>query len=168
MKCLKDFKAKNPAVNGAATVFTGRKSQKTVDAILNDAQLQSYNAQVQARQDSNKAKLMAEVGLTAADFCEFPIYYEIMQGAGLDYAISQNPGSQNCIPVNDKLYVPDPEGPKDNGVDVWKASMDAALAPLNIAANYVDVFTSYHELAGEAHCASNTMYTPYDMPWWQR
>ena len=44
----------------------------------------------------------------------------------------------------------------------------SALAPLKIAANYVDVFTSYHELAGEAHCGSNTMYTPYDMPWWQR
>ena len=36
------------------------------------------------------------------------------------------------------------------------------------AAVYVDVFTSYHELAGEAHCGSNTIYTPYDMPWWQR
>lgn len=171
MQALKALQAKGM---GSATAYTGKTDQngnsvqKTVDQILNDAALQQYNSQVQARLDSNKQKLITGCGLSAADFVEFPVYYEIMQGAGQDMGISQNPGSQNCIPVTDRLYVPDPTGPQDGGKDVWQAQIDAALQPLGITAVFVDVFDSYHELAGEAHCGSNVIYTPYTMPWWQR
>lgn len=159
------------AGQGAAIVFAGRSGsqpQTTVNAILADTQQRAFNTQVQARLDSNKAKLMTECGLTAADFVEFPVFFEILPGAGQDESVARNPGSVNGIPVNDKMYVPDPEGPDNAGKDVWQAQIEAALAPLGITPVYVDVFTSYHVNLGEAHCGSNTFYTPYSAPWWTR
>ncbi|MEZ0230049.1 MAG: protein-arginine deiminase family protein [Planctomycetota bacterium] len=156
---------------GSAVVFAGRTGTQpatTVDAILNNAQQMQFNQQVIARLDQNKQKLMTECGLTAADFIDFPIFFEILPGAGTDDGVARNPGSANGIPCTDRMYIPDPEGPDDNGKDVWQAQIDAALAPLGLQPVYVDVFESYHTQLGEAHCGSMTFYTPYTTPWWTR
>ncbi len=156
---------------GSAVVFAGRNQsqpQTTVSAILGDTAERQFNTQVQARLDQNKQKLMTECGLTAADFVEFPVFFEIVPGGGADEAAARNPGSVNGIPVNDRMYVPDPEGPDDAGKDVWQAQIEAALSPLGIQATFVDVFESYHTRLGEAHCGSMTFYTPYTTPWWTR
>jgi protein-arginine deiminase len=165
-KALKDMQAKGL---GSALVFKGRASQKTVNTILADTKLMTFNDQVQARLDSAKAQLIAATGMVASDFVEFPVYYEVSAYGGLSYAVSQNPGVQNCIPVNDTLYVPDPEGPKDStNTDVWRKQVTDAVSPLGLKVVFVDVFKSYHELMGEAHCGSNVLYKPYDAPWWTK
>jgi protein-arginine deiminase len=167
---IKALKALQSAGQGNLLVYKGRQEQKTVSQIVNDTALMSYNDQVQARMDSNKQILMQACGLTQADFVELPVYYEISSYQGIDYGVSQNPGVQNCVPVNDTLYMPDPEGPIDpaTGQDVWKTQINAALQPTGLKVTFVDVFTSYHELMGEAHCGSNVRYHPYDMPWWSK
>lgn len=154
---------------GSTPVFAGTPNQKTVDAVLNDAALMTFNDEVQARLDANKAALEKATGLTDADFVEVPVYYEMIASGGYNYAVSQDPGVQNCIPVNDTLYMPDPVGPVDaSGNDVWKQQILNAVSPLGLKVVFVDVFTSYHMLEGEAHCGSNVLYRPYDAPWWTK
>src|SRR5204863_527815 len=82
----------------------------TVNAILNDANLMALNNAVQARMDANKTILKDACGLSNADFIDVPVLYEDSPYGGIDYGVALNPGVQNCIPVNDLLYVPDPEG----------------------------------------------------------
>jgi protein-arginine deiminase len=156
------------AGQGSAVIFDGRPEQTTVDAVLGNATLMSFNDGVQARLDSDKALLEQTVGLTDADFIEVPVLYETITSSGLDYGVAMSPGVQNCIPVDTTLYVPDPNGPQSNGQDVWEAQVLAAVTPLGLTVTFVDVYTSYHELLGEAHCGTNVRYQPYTLPWWNR
>jgi len=160
----------NNAGHGSATVFTGQTEQTTVSAILGNATLMQFNQGVQARMDSNKQILMNALGLQASDFIEVPVVYTTISNGGVDYGVAYNPGVQNCIPVNDTLYVPDPYGPTDpaTGKDVWQTQVVNAVQPLGLTVVFVDVYTSYHQLEGEAHCGSNVRYQPYDMPWWSK
>ena len=56
---------------------------------------------------------------------------------------------------------------------MWQLDINAQLSALDTTSEpfditYVDVFESYHELLGEAHCGSNTVRTPPDMDWWDQ
>ena len=157
------------AGQGSALVFAGQPTQTTINTIVNDTNLMTFNDEVQARLDSDKATLESITGLTDADFIDVPVFYQPIASSGLNFSVAQMPGVQNCIPVNDTLYVPDPVGPKDaNGNDVWQQQFLAAVAPAGLSVVFVDVFTSYHLLEGEAHCGSNVLYKPYDAPWWTK
>jgi protein-arginine deiminase len=135
---LRDLQARGL---GATRVFRGRPSETTVDRTC---------------------------GLTAADFVELPTLFEDIGYDGEDMGVALNPGVANCITVNDTLYVPDPEGPREGALDVWQEQVLAATRPLGLRVVFVDVFESYHEMLGESHCGSNVRYRPYDTPWWTR
>jgi protein-arginine deiminase len=110
-------------------------------------------------------------GLTDADFIFMPVFYETAPYGGVNFAVAENPGVQNCIPINDTLYMPSPAGPADPsapGLDVWQSAILAAVAPTRLKIVWVDVYTSYHQLMGEAHCGSNVIYAPYATPWWTK
>lgn len=153
---------------GSARVFAGRRAETTVDRILRDTALMRFNDAVQARLDSNKQRLMSACGLTSDDFVEMPMMFEDIGFDGDDQGAALNPGVANCITVNDTLYVPDPEGPREGGLDVWQEQVRSATQRLGLRVVFVDVFESYHENLGEAHCGSNVRLRPYDAPWWTR
>lgn len=158
--------------HGTAAVFAGTSDQTTVNAILGDANLMTFNDEAQARLDSDRSALKQMTGLTDADFIQMPVFYMVSSYGGLNYAVAENPGVQNCIPVNDTLYMPNPSGPQDPaapaGQDVWQTQILKAVAPTGLKIVWVDVYTSYHQLMGEAHCGSNVLYEPYSTPWWQK
>lgn len=164
-----------------AVVFQGRGSQTTVSAILADSALTTVNQEVQTRIDQARSQIKAATGLTDADFIDLPVLFEHYHTwQGNTYACAAyNPGVVNlvCLPSsNGTIYlaIPDPEGPNNaSAQDMWQLDINAQLAALDTTSNpyaitYVDVFESYHELLGEAHCGSNTVRTPPNMDWWDQ
>lgn len=147
-------------------IFEGRDTETTVGEIVYDSDLMAYNDLVQARLDSIRDRITEEMELTDADFVELPVLYEPLIYGGSDFGIAYNPGMQNLVVVNDKLFIPDPEGPDQDGEDVWQKVASDNLASTGVQVTYVDVFDSYHLLMGEAHCGTNVQHTPYAEEWW--
>jgi protein-arginine deiminase len=154
---------------GATSVFQGRSVETTVDAILAATELMTFNDLAQARIDTVRDELKTVLGLDDSDFLEVPVLYEpyVDYSVPTELAVAYNPGGTNLVPVNDLLFIPDPEGPQFGGADPWKTATDQALAPLASTIIYVDVFDGYHLLRGEAHCGTNMKMTPYATSWWQ-
>ncbi|MFZ9888518.1 MAG: protein-arginine deiminase family protein [Myxococcota bacterium] len=152
---------------GAEKVFAGRETETTVDAILGDEDLLAYNDLVQARIDSIRDRLAAEMELNDDDFVELPVLFEPLYFGGQDFGIAYNPGMQNLVVVDNQLFIPDPEGPTSAGKDAWQQAAVESLAATGLVSTFVDVFESYHLLMGEAHCGTNVRNAPYGEEWWQ-
>lgn len=150
---------------GDAVVFSGRRNSYTVDEILAAEEFMALNELAQARIDGVQAKLEASLGLSDDDFRPVPVMYEEV-GDGLVAAF--NPGIQNLVTVGDRVFAPDPEGPVIDGVDQWQAATLNSLADTDLDVIFVDVFQSYHELMGEAHCGTNLERAPYAAAWWTK
>ena len=155
---------------GDAKVFEGRgyryfggDYETTVDDLLLDSDLMDFNDAVQGIIDTVYEKLKTEIGLADEDFREIPVLYEDLSG----WATALSPGMQNLVVADSVLFVPDPEGPHVNDVDVWQQDTRDALKDLGLAINFVDVFYSYHVLFGEAHCGTNVERQGVtETPWW--
>ena len=162
--------AAQQAGHGDAVLFEGRASSSTVDDVLQNADFLALNEAAQARIDGVQQKMKDTLGLTDDDFRAVPVLYEEIDSDGLVAAF--DPGIQNLVTVGDRVFVPDPEGPTIDGVDVWQQATIAALADTGLDVHFVDVFASYHELLGEAHCGTNLERAPWTMlqdpatAWW--
>jgi protein-arginine deiminase len=126
-------------------------------------QFSALNEAAQIRIDEIKDTLKATLGLDDDDFRPVPVLFNEVD-SGLVAAF--NPGIQNLVTVGDRLFVPDPEGPDDDGTDAWQRATVASLADTELDVIFVDVYLSYHELLGEAHCGTNLERAPYATPWW--
>lgn len=149
---------------GSAVIFSGRSSSYTVDEVVDAPQFNALNELAQARIDAVQERLKTTLGLDDNDFRPVPVLYEEASGDGLVAAF--NPGIQNLVTVGDRVFAPDPEGPIVNGSDAWQAATLASLADTDLDVIFVDVFESYHELMGEAHCGTNLEREPYATDWW--
>lgn len=157
---------------GSLTVFAGRSGwQTTVDAILGNTALMTYNDEVQVRMDAIRLVYQNQLGLADSEIIDLPVLFEDAGGAALAY----NPGVINMVVMPSSngttyLVIPDPEGP-DQPSDVWQAETTSRIQALFNVSNpvsitYADVFNSYHILAGEAHCGVNWVRTPPAQDWW--
>jgi protein-arginine deiminase len=152
---------------GDLRVFPGRNVETTVANILYDDELLAFNDAAQARIDSERDVLAAELDLNDDDFIEMPVLYEPMPYGGYTFAAAYNPGVQNMVVAGQTLFIPDPEGPRMRGEDVWQRQIEDALEGTGNTVHFVDVFESYHLLLGEAHCGSNVEHSPFEALWWQ-
>ena len=146
-----------------APIFEERGWDETTPReMLADEDLLDINEYAQGKIDTVRERLIEKVGLEDADFREVPaLFYEEF---GLLAALI--PSIQNLLVVDDVLFVPDPEGPTVEGVDVWrKATLDAADG-LGLTTHFVDVYYSYHVLAGAIHCGTNVENGGSVTPWW--
>ena len=148
---------------GDALVFSTRRSRYSVDEILDAEQFNALNEAAQQRIDEQQALMISVLGLRADDFRAVPVLFDEID-SGLVAAF--NPGIQNLVTVGDRLFAPDPEGPDNDGVDAWQAATLQALADTDLDVIFVDVFESYHELLGEAHCGTNLEREAPSTPWW--
>jgi protein-arginine deiminase len=148
---------------GSARAFATRSASYSVDQMLDAEEFGALNDAAQRRIDEVQAVLMRELDLSDDDFRRVPVLFNEVD-SGLVAAF--NPGVQNLVTVGDRLFVPDPEGPVADGQDAWQAATLASLADTDLDVIFVDVFESYHELLGEAHCGTNLERAPYDAAWW--
>jgi protein-arginine deiminase len=170
--------ALNQAGQGNLKIFEGRTTygwETTVSAVVGNSTMANYQQLVQARIDQGRDQIKSATGLTDADFIELPVLFENVGG---NYQAAFNPGVVNllCMPSpNGTVYfaVPDPEGPKPGGTDIWRQDVISQLNTLTNGSTpfdirFVDVFYSYHDLLGEVHCGTNTARIPPDMDWWDK
>lgn len=148
-------------------VFYGRETETTVGAILSDRNLDDYNRRAQVRIDSIRERLVDELELTDEDFIEVPVLYEYYDFGGYDLAAALNPGVQNLMVAGSTLFIPDPEGPRLEGEDVWQRLVTDVTEPLGVRSLFVDVFNSYHLNLGEAHCGTEFDTVPFPTLWWE-
>jgi protein-arginine deiminase len=150
--------------HGDDVVFAGRRNSASVDEILGDEDFMALNELAQARIDGVQAHMKTALGLVDDDFRPVPVLFEEVDGSGL--VAAYNPGIQNLVTVGDRVFAPDPEGPVEGGADAWQQATLTSLADTDLDVIFVDVFESYHELLGEAHCGTNLERAPYSTPWW--
>jgi protein-arginine deiminase len=158
---------------GSLPVFENRGSwETTVDQILADSALMTYNQEAQQRMDQIRSLYKTSLGLTDAEIIDVPVLFE---DVGSEEAAAYNPGVANMLVLPDSsgtihLVIPDPEGPH-NPTDAWadatKSVLEAFGTPSQpIKFTFTDIFNAYHKNLGEAHCGTNTIRTPPSEEWW--
>ncbi len=148
---------------GDVPIFKGRGSdQTTPQEILDNSDLLTKNDRAQARIDTVRERLIAEVGLEDADFREVPALFVQYWNSLVAYF----PSVQNLLVVDNVLIVPDPEGPVVGGKDIWRQATLDALDDLGLTTHFVDVYESYHILFGAIHCGTNVERSGSTAAWW--
>ena len=148
---------------GDTLIFEGRRSDETTpQEILDDSALLAMNDLAQARIDTVRDRLIAEVGLQDADFREVPALFVRFANRLVAYI----PSVQNLLVVDDLLFVPDPEGPVVHGKDIWRQATLDAVDDLGLTTHFVDVYDSYHVLLGAIHCGTNVERSGSTTAWW--
>ncbi len=163
---LEDLSAEG---KGNLKIFTRRQNyETTVSAMLSDEELMSYNTRVQARIDSIQAVIQNATGLPDEDFLPVPVLFEADYYDGMDMAIALNPGIQNLVTAKTTLFIPDPEGPLEDGLDHWQEATRRSLESTGLTLDFVDVFWGYHVQYGEAHCGTAVERSPMAQSWWTK
>ena len=158
--------------HGDAKLFTAKKwvddngaetsAETTVDAVLADADRLAASEDAQTRIDEATATLRAELGLADDEITEMPFLFERVAGAGLAY----QPGTVNLLHLDGHVVMPDPFGPVVDGVDTFRADLEARLGAAGLTVHFADDWDLYHRLDGEVHCATNVARAmPGD--WWK-
>ncbi len=147
----------------------------TIQDLLDDAALWSYNEDIQADYiEANLEVLMREGGIQESDVIRIPAVFEENGYCG-GYGLSLIPGTVNLQvsqltedgPVH--LFIADPylrEDEGDQGSDPLIAYVNSVL-PASVEPHWIDDWRAYHRAWGEVHCGSNTLRSPTDEAWTQ-
>ncbi|MFQ6550155.1 protein-arginine deiminase family protein [Aestuariibius sp. 2305UL40-4] len=141
--------------------------------ILADQDFLDTQTRVQQILDSQKAILKRDLGLADSDFVDLPILFQEPDPAGAPgFHIALTAGSVNMLvvtnsPSNVDLVIPKPFGPEVGGVCQFEQAIRTAFGSNSIVTpHFVDCFMTYHLLAGEIHCGTNTKRIPPARKWW--
>ena len=148
--------------------LTQYASQLTVGQIMGDTAFKAIQERVQLILDAQKRTLRTGLGLSDSDFIEMPILF---QGSGSQH-IAFTPGSANMLVVTHApnrldLVIPKPFGPMQGTACQFEADIAAAFAGnAGATLHFVDCFLTYHRMAGEIHCGTNSKRIPPARNWW--
>ncbi len=168
--------------HGAALLFDGKNTYKnetdstmvpaakSVTETLNNSDLLQWSQEAHAAADGIRKTVVDATGLTDAEIIEMPFLTEEVGGG----KIAWQPGTANMLLVGNTMEIPNPFGPKVNGVDVFAQDLKDRLGtPVNalgadgqgMKVFFIDDFESYHINEGEVHCGTNPEGPP--QPTWQ-
>ncbi len=165
-----------PNDGNTPTVDTSR----AVTATLADQDLMTWSQTAQTKADAIRKVVVDAVGLTDSpteangDIVSMPFLTWQQGDPGQTGLIAWQPGTANMLVVGDHAEIPNPFGPKVNGVDVFAQDLlDRLGTAVNalgstgqgLKVHLIDDFESYHIEAGEVHCGSNPEGPP--QPTWQ-
>ncbi|MFD4675943.1 protein-arginine deiminase family protein [Lentzea sp. NPDC058450] len=82
--------------------------------------------------------------------------------------VAHSAGIPNGISLGGGVFgAPDPHGPRVNGVDLFKAKTEQALAHTAVKIKWVEDWDFLHAGAGEVHCGTNAFREPTRADWWR-
>lgn len=162
------------AGNGDVKMFEGRQTYgpvgnvisaaRSISDVLADTAIMNESAIAAAAVDAQVAILKAETGVTDAGIIRIPFLHERVSGRALAY----QPGTVNGVWISPTVFgPPDPHGPIINGKDLFKAQLEAALAPYQVQVRWVEDWDLYHLGHGEVHCGSNAARELPAARWWE-
>uniref|UniRef100_A0A8C9M8M6 Peptidyl arginine deiminase 3 n=1 Tax=Panthera tigris altaica TaxID=74533 RepID=A0A8C9M8M6_PANTA len=165
--CFKLFQEKQKWGHGRALLFKGVVGDKqintvSINQVLSNANLISYNKFVQSCIDWNREVLKRELGLTEQDIIDIPQLFKIERRK----AVAFFPDLVNMLVLGKHLGIPKPFGPIINGRCCLEEKVRSLLEPLGLHCTFIDDFTPYHMLHGEVHCGTNVRRQPFSFKWW--
>ncbi|XP_074074394.1 protein-arginine deiminase type-3 [Macrotis lagotis] len=165
--CFKLFQEKQKWGHGRALLFeglVGSQQVKTmsINQILSNENLISYNKFVQSCIDWNREVLKRELGLADKDIIDIPQLFKTEKRK----AVAFFPDLVNMLVLGKHLGIPKPFGPIINGRCCLEEKVRSLLEPLGLECNFIDDFTPYHMLHGEVHCGTNVRRKPFPFKWW--
>ena len=124
---------------------------------------------IQARIDTARTLLKAQLGITDADFIEVPVVIKPEAGSW----VAETGDSVNLLAVSDgarcKCLIPKPFGPVLAGAYVFEEYLAAKLAPLGVTYEFLNDWFDFHLQEGEIHCGTNQLPKPLAKgreKWW--
>lgn len=167
---LEDAQARG---HGEAKLFTGKSwgrnaqqtpAEVTVSQVLANTAVRDASATAALKLDGQLDLLRAELGLTDAELIRVPFLFQPTSRGVTAY----QPGTVNLLVLSRTVVVaPDPHGPVIDGQDLFKAHLEAALAPHGITVHWVDDWNLYHRGLGNVHCATNVLRQVPAVKWWE-
>jgi Protein-arginine deiminase (PAD)/Protein-arginine deiminase (PAD) middle domain len=151
--------------------------ERTVGQVLANSSLVSAQTYAQTKIDGIRTSLKNEIGVEDSDFIELPVLF---QGNRIGESIAFTAGSVNMLVVTKgartlkgsrtvQLAVPRPFGPILGGKCQFELAIEKALTLPGVSFEFVDDFYTYHNLAGEIHCGTNSLRQgATDRFWWQQ
>ncbi|VVP60367.1 hypothetical protein PS850_06195 [Pseudomonas fluorescens] len=158
--------------HGAVPLFEGKfrrdggDAQRTVDEVLEDADLWEVNDGYQAIMDENRAILERELGLGVDDFVNIPVAFQFERPNGaVQRTLAYFPDMVNHLVHKDLSIVPKPYGPVIDGKCAFEKAFEEAMPSRRVT--FIDDWYSYHEMSGEVHCGTNALRQPFTVSrWW--
>ncbi|KAM5270276.1 protein-arginine deiminase type-3 isoform 2-T2 [Hipposideros larvatus] len=164
--CVKLFQEKQKWGYGRALLFEGVDNVQvdtiSINQILSNENLISYNKFVQSCIDWNREVLKRELGLTERDIVDIPQLFKTERKK----AVAFFPDLVNMLVLGKHLGIPKPFGPIINGRCCLEEKVRSLLEPLGLHCVFIDDFTPYHMLHGEVHCGTNVRREPFSFKWW--
>ena len=155
----KKWKTRDPQTG--ATIQT--PAEITIDQVLADEVVMAASAEAALHIDDQVAVVKVATGLRDDEIIRIPFLHTDMRGGSVAY----HPGTVNGIYMSDKDFAaPDPHGPKIDGRDIFRASMEDSLEKLGITTHWVEDWDGYHINLGEVHCGSNAIRKIPEATWW--
>lgn len=144
--------------------FQPYRAQRTLGAILDDADLMAFNQQTQAHIDAQREILQREAGLDDDEVVEIPfLFWEIERGLAGAYM----PGTVNLLYFDGNAVAAVPHGPIIANVDPVAEDFAARLAPYSVHSFFAEQWDILHAAGGEVHCGTNALRAvPTSTPWW--
>jgi len=150
---------------GHAREFQAYPAQRTVQAVLDDAEIMAFNQQAQGILDGIRQELMDETGLTDSEIIEIPfLFWEVERGLAGAYM----PGTVNLLRYGNSVLVPRPHGPLTaQGEDFVELDMIERLRPEGVTVHFAEQWDLLHAAQGEVHCGTNAIRAfPTGGAWW--
>ncbi|XP_004850446.1 protein-arginine deiminase type-3 [Heterocephalus glaber] len=165
--CFRLFQEKQKWGHGRALLFQGVISDRrvrtiSIDQVLSNGNLISFNKFVQSCIDWNREVLKRELGLADRDIIDIPQLFKSEQRKAMAFF----PDLVNMLVLGKYLGIPKPFGPVINGRCCLEEKVRSLLEPLGLHCTFIDDFTPYHLLHGEVHCGTNVRRKPFDFKWW--
>ncbi|XP_006866471.1 PREDICTED: protein-arginine deiminase type-3 [Chrysochloris asiatica] len=165
--CFRLFQEKQKWGHGKALLFEGvighgKITPISINQVLSNGKLISYNKFVQSCIDWNREVLKRELGLTDGDIIDIPQLFK----TDSKKAAAFFPDLVNMLVLGKYLGIPKPFGPIINGRCCLEEKVRSLLEPLGLHCTFIDDFTPYHMLHGEVHCGTNVRRKPFPFKWW--
>jgi protein-arginine deiminase len=158
--------------HGEARLFVGKAwrvarqdvpAETTVAQVLARTDVLEATARAATGVEGQLAVLRRELALTDADLVRAPFLFQPHGGKVTAF----QPASANLVVLSrTDVAVADPHGPVVDGVDVFKAHLEAQLAPHGLRVHWVDDWNLFHRLAGNVHCGTNATRAVPEQAWW--
>lgn len=164
------------AGHGSVKMFVGMKwwddtsAETTIDQVLNSTKLQQSNQTVQAKMDTIRETLQAELGLADDEIVDIPVLFTYDNYYGDDYFVGYTPDAINLLHANGRVFPAAAHGPAIPGgpSDAFQADFENRVAPLGLAVTWTEDWNIYHAGDGEVHCGTNAnRLWPTDQFWWE-
>jgi len=135
--------------------FQAYPAQRTVRAILEDAEIMAFNQQTQGLLDGIRQTLQEETGVTDEEIIEIPfLFWEVERGLAGAYM----PGTVNLLRYGNSVVTPRPHGPvNEAGEDIVELDMIERLRPDGVTVHFAEQWDLLHAAQGEVHCGTNAI-----------